>query len=82
MSVLSKVTGHLPPVKLDHPEIGPESLKNAQGLLRCPACYAVKDYLLPGFACQLSRCPRRFVVLGPWAGQQPTARVEGKAAQR
>ena len=67
-------------MKLDHdrhPEIGPESLKNAPGLHRCPACYAVKDYLLPGFACRLSRCPRKFVLLGPPAGSLPAMRVDG-----
>jgi hypothetical protein len=67
-------------VKLDHDrraQIRRESIHNARGLLRCPACYAVKDHLLKGFACSLSRCPRVFVSIEPPAGSQPAARVEG-----
>jgi hypothetical protein len=52
-------------------------MKSARGLIRCPACYAVKDHLLKGFACLLTRCPRIFVNIQPPAGSQPAVRVEG-----
>jgi hypothetical protein len=48
-----------------------------RGLMRCPACLLVKGAPLPGFVCGLTRCPRRFVLLGPSVGQQPAVRVEG-----
>jgi len=46
-------------------------MESARGLMRCPACYAVKEHLQKGFACSLSRCPRIFVNTQPPAGSQP-----------
>jgi hypothetical protein len=46
------------------------------GLLRCLACYAVKDHLPKGLASSLTRCPRTFVSIEPPAGSLPVVRVE------
>jgi hypothetical protein len=48
-----------------------------RSLLRCPACYAVKDHLQRGFTCSLSRCPRVFANIQPPSGSQPAVRVNG-----
>lgn len=56
-------------------QIRRESMENARGRLRCPACYMIQDCTLKGFACSLSRCPRIFVDIAPRNGSQPAVPV-------
>jgi hypothetical protein len=72
-------------VKLDRDRrslIKRQSVERERGLMRCPACYAVKDHLLKGFACSLSRCPRVFVNIQPPAASQPAGVRAGPEAER
>jgi hypothetical protein len=55
-------------LKLDHDmhsEIGPESIKNARGRLRCPACFMIRDAMPKEFTCGLTLCPRMFRNIEP-----------------
>jgi hypothetical protein len=52
-----------------------------RGLLRCPACFLVKDATQGGFTCGLSRCPRVFANIEPPTGSQPAADMRGKMDQ-
>ena len=58
------------------------SIEAKRGLMRCPACSAVKDHLLRGFTCTLTRCPEIFVYLDAPAGPAAAVGAPGEVVTK